>query len=402
MHNHEVLVFAALLVFVFGLYSRVSDRWMITGPMVFMIVGVIASPLGFGLFTVYPNAEVVKLVAEITLMLILFIDASLIKLDVLLHAPRRIPLRLLLIGLPLTMILGTGMGFLLFEDMDIWAIALVALILSPTDAALGQAVVKSKQVPNNVRNYISVESGLNDGMALPLVLVCLAALGADAGEHQGGWLAFMAKQLTIGPVVGIFVGWSGGKLIEHFSRRSWMDTTFQRLSSISIAILSYSIAEWTGGNGFIAAFCAGLALAIPTPEIRERIQEFGEAEGTLFSLFVFLAFGLVMVPAALDYWTWSTLFYAIASLTIIRMIPVALSLIGTKLDWKTIAFIGWFGPRGIASVLYLLIAVAAIGVDGNESFLAVIVLTVLISVVAHGVSAVPLTKMYGRKVSEED
>jgi NhaP-type Na+/H+ or K+/H+ antiporter len=276
---------------------------------------------------------------------------------------------------------------------------LIAVILSPTDAALGQAVVKSEHVPDRIRQSISVESGINDGIALPPVLVCIAALGADVGHLDQAWLRFLALQLILGPIVGALVGWLGGRFVEVASQRGWMEPTFQRLSAASIAILAFSLAEMVHGNGFIAAFCAGLALGTRTPEVRHRIQEFGEAEGTQLSLFVFLVFGLVMVPAALEYWRLTEVLYALASLTVIRMIPVAMCLAGAKLDWRSIAFIGWFGPRGIASVLYLLMVVGAIGVAGNERVLSVIVLTVMISVVAHGVSAVPLSKLYGRSTT---
>lgn len=395
MQDHQILIFTALLIFVFGLISRVSGRWTITGPMVFMIVGIAVSPLGFGLFEVHPTSDQVRLLAEITLILILFIDGSLIDFKALIRGRPRISMRLLMIGLPLTMLLGTLVGVAIFDAISFWSIALIAFILSPTDAALGQAVVKSKYVPDLIRQSISVESGINDGVALPPVLVCIAALGVDAGHGDQAWLRFMALQLTLGPAVGALVGWLGGRFVEHASQRGWMEPTFQRLSAASIAILAFSLAEMVHGNGFIATFCAGLALGTRIPEVRHRIQEFGEAEGTQLSLFVFLVFGLVMVPAALEYWHLSEVIYAVASLTVIRMIPVALCLMGTKLDWRSIAFIGWFGPRGIASVLYLLMVVGAIGLAGNERVLSVIVLTVMISVVVHGVSAVPLSKLYG-------
>ena len=290
------------------------------------------------------RGDLVRLVAEITLILILFIDGSLIDLKALLRGRPRISVRLLMIGLPLTMLLGTLVGVAVFDAISLWGIALIALILSPTDAALGQAVVKSEYVPDRIRQSISVESGINDGVALPPVLVCIAALGADAGHGDRAWLQFMALQLTLGPAVGALVGWLGGRFVEHAPRRGWMEPTFQRLSAASIAILAFSLAELVHGNGFIAAFCAGLALGTRTPEVRHRIQEFGEAEGTQLSLFVFLVFGLVMVPAALEYWHLSEVIYAVASLTVIRMIPVALCLMGTKLDWRSIACIGWFGP----------------------------------------------------------
>ncbi len=403
MQHHYMLIFFALLVFAFGLFSRLAERNSVTGPMFFMTVGILASSLGLGVVDLSHELEPVKLVAELALMLVLFIDASLIDFGSLRRATPKIPTRLLLIGLPITMLLGTGLGMLMFDSVGIWAIALMALILSPTDAALGQAVVKSEDVPSRIRQSISVESGLNDGIALPPILLCMALLGAEAGHHEGGWLGFMIKQVTLGPVVGLAVGWIGGRLIQVMSNRGWMEETFQRLSALPLAILAFAFAESVEGNGFIAAFVAGLGLTMgaTSAHVRHQIQEFGETEGTQLILVVFLIFGLAMVPTASEYWGMPELIYALASLTVIRMVPVAISLIGAKLDWQTIAFIGWFGPRGIASVLYLLMALAAIGFVGYEQIMSVIVLTVAISVYAHGISAVPLSRRYGASTSIE-
>ncbi len=401
MHHHQLLIFFALLIFAFGLFSRLAERKSVTGPIFFMTLGILGSSLGFGFIHASPELEPVKLVAELALTLVLFTDASLIDRGFVGNAPSRIPGRLLLIGLPLTMFLGTGLGVLMFGSLGIWAIVLMALILSPTDAALGQAVVKSENVPGGIRQSISTESGLNDGIALPPILICLALLGAQAGEHEGAWLSFVIKQITLGPIVGMAVGWIGGWLIQNMSDRGWMEETFQRLSALPLAILAFAFAETVGGNGFISAFVAGLGLTMGTTSasVRHQIQEFAETEGMQLVLVVFLIFGLTMVPVAAQYWGLPELIYALASLTILRMVPVAISLIGAQLDWRTIAFIGWFGPRGIASVLYLLMAVAAIGVAGHEQVMSIIVLTVMISVYAHGISAVPLSRWYGKSTS---
>jgi len=403
MHHHQLLIFFALLIFAFGLFSRLAERKSITGPMFFMTVGILGSSLAFGFFHVTPDMGPVKLVAELALTLVLFIDASLIDKDAIRSAPGRVPGRLLLIGLPLAMLFGSVLGILMFPAVGVVAIVLMALILSPTDAALGQAVVKSENVPSRIRQSISVESGLNDGIALPPILICMALLGAEAGEHEGAWLGFVARQLTLGPLVGFAVGWLGGRLIQAMSDRGWMEETFQRLSALPLAILAFAFAETVEGNGFIAAFLAGIGLTMGTTsaQVRHRIQEFGETEGTQLILVVFLIFGMAMVPIASQQWGWAELVYALASLTIIRMGSVAISLIGSKLDWQSVLFIGWFGPRGIASVLYLLMAVAAIGVVGHEQIFSVIVLTVAISVYAHGISAVPLSKRYGASTSVE-
>ncbi len=403
MHHHQLLIFFALLIFAFGLFSRIAEKNYVTGPMVFMAVGILASSLVFDMFDLHFEMDAVKLVAELTLTLILFIDATMIHRGFL-HGPSaRISARLLLIGLPLTMLLGTGLGLLMFDTAGIMAIVLMAFILSPTDAALGQAVVKSDEVPLDIRQSISVESGLNDGIALPPILICMALLGAEAGGQESAWLGFVIKQITLGPIVGMIVGWTGGWLIQKMSDRGWMEETFQRLSALPMAILAFAFAELIGGNGFISAFVAGLGVrvGITSTAVRHQIQEFGETEGTQFILVVFLVFGLTLVPAAAQYWGWMELIYALASLTIIRMLPVAISLLGTGLDWRTIAFIGWFGPRGIASVLYLLMAIAAIGFAGYEQVMSVIVLTIMISVFAHGISAVPLSLRYGKSVSTD-
>ena len=397
MHHHQLLILFALLIFAFGLISRFAERKSVTGPMVFMTIGILGSSLAFGFVHATPDMGPVKLVAELALTLVLFIDATMINRSLFAGGSRKIPTRLLLIGLPLTMLLGTVIGYWMFDGIGIWAIVLMAFILSPTDAALGQAVVKSEGVPINIRQSISVESGLNDGIALPPILIIMALLGAEAGDHEGAWLGFVIKQVTLGPVVGLAVGWIGGMLMQKMSDKGWTEETFQRLSALPMAILAFAFAESVEGNGFIAAFVAGLGFtaAITSEQVRHQVQEFGETEGMQLILVVFLIFGLAMVPVAVPHWGATELVYALLSLTVIRMVPVALSLTGLKLDWATIAFIGWFGPRGIASVLYLLMAVAAIGIEGYERVMSVIVLTIMISVYAHGISATPLSNRYG-------
>jgi NhaP-type Na+/H+ or K+/H+ antiporter len=346
------------------------------------------------------NAELVRVMAEITLVLILFIDASLVDQPALIRS-RGIPLRLLLIGLPLTMVLGILTAWPLFPGQSLWQLALLALILSPTDAALGQAVVKRKAVPERIRQAINVESGLNDGIALPPILLCIAVLAGDPSRQLGSgfWGAFVRSQLVYGPLVGAAVGWLGGRLVDRAARLGWMNDTFQRLASAALAMLAYAAAEEVHGNGFIAAYFAGLLLGVRSHSVRERLQEFGEAEGQQLALFIFLLFGLILVPAALPYWDIRAWIYAILSLTIIRMVPVALSLIGSGQDRPSVAFVGWFGPRGIASILYLIMTVGKLGTSKLEYVIAVIALTVTLSVFAHGVTAVPLAGMYGRYAS---
>ena len=398
MTEHPAIIFAALMIFSYGLLSRVAERSPVTSPMVFVAMGIAVGPLGLGLFEMEVRGELIHVLTEVTLVLVLFVDASTIDLKQLIR-DRAVPIRLLGVGLPLCMLLGTLLAYFLYPELNIWMLVLMALILSPTDAALGHAVVKSEQVPERVRRWISTESGLNDGIALPPIFACLAVLAAgSAGSGEHRWVLFLVQQIVFGMLVGGLVGWVGGILVDACSSRGWMNGTFQRLACGSLAILSFAIAELVHGNGFIAAFAGGLLLGYGTKsdEVRERIQEFGEAEGQQLILFVFLIFSMVMVPHAVEYWDGRAWLYAILSLTVVRMVPVAISMIGTKLGMGTALFIGWFGPRGIASVLYLLLVVAELGIKGYETILSVIVLTVLLSVFLHGVSAVPFSNRYGQ------
>lgn len=398
MHDYPVIVFTALLILGYGVFSKLTEKSIISAPMVFVTVGIIISFFVGEEWREGINAKWVAPIAQITLILVLFIDASTLNLKVLMR-DRRLPMRLLFIGLPLTMVLGILFAVPLFPGIDIWKLALMALILSPTDAALGLAVVTSEIVPLRIRQTINVESGLNDGIALPPILICIAVLAGQSSEETGVayWSLFTLKQFVYGPVIGGLVGWAGGSLVDVASKRGWMNHMFQRLASIAIAILAFSLAEMAHGNGFIAAFFAGMLLGTRTQEIRERIQEFGEAESQALILFIFLLLGMIMVPIAIPYWDFQTFMYALLSLTVIRVLPVLISLLGTDLSWGTRTFIGWFGPRGIASVLYLLMAIIALGREGNEKIASVITLTVLMSILLHGITAVPFSKFYQKK-----
>jgi len=400
MHDYPIFIFAALLIFGFGLFSRASERSPISAAMVFVTVGMTAGPIGLDFLKVGINAPLVRVLAEVTLVLVLFVDASTINLRSLIRE-KGVPFRLLLIGLPLTMGLGLLTAVPLFDNVNPWALALMAFILSPTDAALGQPLLKSPSVPEKIKEAINVESGLNDGIALPPILACIAVLSSAAAQKLDTqyWVIFTLKQFLFGPLLGALVGWLGGRLVDQASKAGWMNSTFQRLAAWSLAVLAYALAEIFHGNGFIAAFFGGLMLGTHTPIVRERIQEFGEAEGQQLALFVFLIFGLVAVPTAAGYWDAQAWLYAILSLTVIRMLPVCICLMGTKLDWRSVGLIGWFGPRGIASVLYLLMVVYDLGLAGQERILSVIVLTVLLSVFMHGVSAVPLSRLYAVRSS---
>ena len=401
--DSAALFLVATGIVLFALVSRKAEAGIVTAPMVFTAFGFVAGSAVLGLLEPALEGEGIQRLAEITLVVALFTDAA--RID-----PRRlgrehaVPLRLLGIGLPLTMVAGTGAAMLLWPGLGLWAAALIGVILAPTDAALGQAVVSDTRVPQRVRQGLNVESGLNDGLAFPALLLVASLAGSGAvadlgvggeGFGVGGWAAFVAGQLLIGPAVGIAIGVGGAALMERARARDWMNEVFLRIAALSLAILAYTGAELVGGNGFIAAFAGGLAIGTRSRAILDGVEDFGETEGQLMTLLVFLLFGAILLPD-LGGIGWRHVLYAALSLTVLRMGPVALSLLGTGLRPATVLFIGWFGPRGLASIIYLLLILESEAMPGMDEIQRVVLLTVLASVLLHGATAAPLAGRYGR------
>lgn len=390
------LAVVALFVLGFGLVSKRIQTTVVTAPMVFVLFGVAVGPSGLGLVNIALDSPAVRLLAELTLVLVLFTDAARIDLARL-RREHNIPLRLLGIGLPLTVLAGVVAGATLLGELSLWEVLVLAIILAPTDAALGQAVVSSKRVPVRIRQALNVESGLNDGLALPLLLFAISCATMAEHANEGGfWLRFAFLQVVLGPLVGAAVGYFGGRLASWGRRSGWMSDAFGDLAALGFALLAYAGAEVVGGNGFIAAFTAGLTLGNTARSLCSSLYEFAEAEGQLLTLLSFVVFGAVLVGPALDGLGPATLLYALASLTLVRMVPVWLSLTGLGLEAPTRAFIGWFGPRGIASILYGLLLLEGSGLEQGGTVFSVTMLTILLSVVLHGITAWPAVRWYGR------
>ena len=402
--EHLALTLIAVLIIAFGLISARVESSVITGPMVFVLFGFVVGPAGFAFlpfdFTgddVHGLGEVTHLLAELTLVLILFIDASRIELG-LLKRSHDVPLRLLIVGMPLTIIAGAAVGAVLLDVLSFWEAAVLAAILAPTDAALGQAVVSNALVPVRIRQALNVESGLNDGIALPVILILLSVADAAHGPTAVSyWVEFVALQLIVGPLVGVAIGYAGGKLVALGSNSGWMNHSFYQLSAIGLALAAFGAAELVGGNGFIAAFAAGLTLGNAMRGHCQSLWEFGEAEGQFMTLLVFLIFGAFMIPPAMALWDWPILIYAALSLTVIRMLPVAMSLLGTRLRGISVLFLGWFGPRGIASILFTLLVLGESALPGRDIIFSVVVTTTLLSIFAHGSTAFPGSRWYGSR-----
>jgi sodium/hydrogen antiporter len=392
------LIVLAAVVFAFGLVSRRLEGTVLTAPIVFVVAGFVLGPWGLGLVEFKLDDHNVLLVSEIALAIVLFTDAASTNPSSL-RQNEALPLRLLSIGMPLTIVLGTIVAALLLTDLTLWEAAIVGTVLAPTDAALGQPVVSNPRVPARIRQALNVEAGLNDGLSVPFLALFLTLAEAEE-EHLSAsvWVRFAVEQVGFGVLVGVGVGLAGGWLVSLALRRGWMTDSFQRLALLALAIIAWALADQIGGNGFIAAFVGGLLIGPTVERVGERLIRFTEAEGQLFSLSVFFIFG-VLVLGAIQPLSWEVALYALLSLTLIRMLPLALSLIGTHLRGVSVLFAGWFGPRGLASiVLGLIVVEEAPLLPGRGEIEAVVALTVLLSVLLHGITAAPLSAAYARRV----
>ncbi|GAB5449423.1 cation:proton antiporter [Gymnodinialimonas sp.] len=391
----EIVLLGVLICAVaYALLTRAISKTILTLPLIFVALGYLCAPVTASLGTTEDLRGSARLLAEITLVLILFADASHVRFAQL-RTSFTLPLRMLILGMPGTIALGTLVVFTIFPEGGLALALLTAALLTPTDAALGQTVVSSPDVPAHLSQSINVESGLNDGLVLPFVL--LGAIMASSAMQGTEGLALMAvTQIILGPFVGIAVGWGVARALDLAQKRALIVESAQGVVFISTALISFLAAELIGGNGFIAAFVAGAVFGNTYRHDIHFIREFMEGTGQLLTMSAFLVFGALMLPDGLSHFTWSTGLVALSMLTLVRIVPIFLSLAGTGLPAREKLFLGWFGPRGLASILFTLIMMDEFELPGEEELLACVSLTVALSVLLHGVSATPLAKRIGR------
>jgi NhaP-type Na+/H+ or K+/H+ antiporter len=393
----------AVVVVAYALFAAVLDRRSITAPILFVTVGVVLGPDAVDLVSFGFEDEVTLRITESVLALLLFADAATVPLAAV-ESDRGLPVRLLGVGLPVTIILGTLAAWLLFPDAGFAVAALVATILAPTDAALGMAVVTNPAVPVRIRRALNVESGLNDGIATPFVTLFLAIVVAEEAQAGGAWLAEAAAEIGIALLIAAAVGLIGGRLVRAARHRGWSSRTSEQLAVLGLAIVAYAGAVALGGNGFVAAFVGGIVFGAAGGRGVHDAVGYAETTATFASFFVWTVFGSLFVgPLLARGLDVPTVVFAILSLTVVRMFPVAIALRGTRLRATTTAFMGWFGPRGLASVVFTLIAVEAIeeagGVGTELADLATA--TIAMSVLVHGLSAGPLATAYASALGSD-
>ena len=394
---YQNLAILAAFAFVYSAVAGRLEKTPISGAIVAMGFGFASGPLGLGIFTPHVDGELLRTLAELTLALVLFTDAANANLTVL-KISLKIPERLLLIGLPLTILLGFGFGFLVFPGMALFELAVLATMLAPTDAALGKAVVTNPNVPATLRESLNVESGLNDGICVPILLVFLT-LASDATMGGSGFqlaLVLVAQQIGIGAAVGLGLTAAGAWVLKRCAQRQWITETWRQLPVVALAFVCFAVAQVLGGSGFIASFTGGLFFGALTKEHKHDLLRAAEGTGDTLSLATWASFGAAVVGQVIWKFNWPILIYSLLSLTVVRMLPVYLSLAGSSLKPGSKLFLGWFGPRGLATVVFAIIVLEH-HLPGGQELALTAACTVILSILAHGFSANPLAALLGAK-----
>jgi NhaP-type Na+/H+ or K+/H+ antiporter len=380
-----------------GLVSGRLERLNVGAPIAFVVLGLVVAHEPLSLLDAQVHSSTLRSIAEITLALVLFSDASRVNVRAL-RADVALPVRLLGIGLPLTIAAGAACAAALFGGVDLWVAALIGAIVAPTDAALGASIMEDERVPARVRRVLNVESGLNDGIATPFVNLFIAGAAAEEVAHAQG-VGGAAVDLLTGVGVGLGIGLIGAALLRATQRWGWSAPAFRQFAVLGLALVAYAVTVQVGGNGFVGAFVGGLAFGSITPAADEGVVGFTDDAGELLSLLVWFLFGAAMIVPAFEHLVWQGVVFALLALTVVRMVPVGIALAGAGLDRATVAFIGWFGPRGLASVVFALIAFDSLDPPDGNRVLAVVTATVVLSVIAHGISAAPLAAQYGQRAA---
>jgi sodium/hydrogen antiporter len=396
---YETLAILALFVFLYSITSGGLERTPINGAVVFIAFGLVFGPLGLDFLRLDVDAEGVRTLAELTLALILFIDAANADLGIL-KKFFEIPTRLLLFALPLIILLGFGVGVVIFEDLTLIEIAILATLLAPTDAALGKAVVTNQSVPQKIREGLNVESGLNDGICVPVLFVFLAlAAGSSHGHDSTTEMALMlvAEEIGIGAIVGLGITAISSWIMLRCKKREWITEIWRQVAVPALAVACFACAQAIGGSGFIACFVGGMLFGWIAKDRKHDLLLAAEGTGETLALITWVVFGAAVITLYIDHFSIEIVIYSILSLTVIRMLPVFLVLGGLKLRADEKLFIGWFGPRGLASIVFAVIVLNH-NLPGGKTIVLTAVCTILLSVIGHGLSANPLVAAMTKKI----
>src|SRR6478735_33953 len=386
---------ALALIGVAAVSGRLSGT-PITPAMLFVTFGVVVGPQVLGGIDLSSSGSTVRVLAEATLALVLFTDASRIDLGAL-RRTFDVPVRRLGLGLPLTILLGAVAAAAVFGELTVAEAVILAVVLAPTHAALGQAVVTNPRVPERIRQGLNVESGLNDGICVPLLFAAVAIADVESEISGGrGAVTLLLEELGYGVLAGVGAGLLIAGIVIQAGRHELIAPTWRQVIPVAGAALAYGLAVGLDGSGFIAAFVAGAVFRFAYRRAPARLTEFSEELGTVLNGVTFVLFGAVLLGPALTQLSWALVLYAVLSLTLVRMVSVAVAMLGFGARAPTIAFLGWFGPRGLASIVFAVIVIEESRLPNEALITLAIYLTVGLSVLAHGLTAARLADRYAR------
>jgi sodium/hydrogen antiporter len=390
--NSSALVVVSAVFLGYAAISRRLHGTSLTAPIVFVGAGLLFGPHALGWLDVTLNQHGVSVLAEATLAVVLFTDASRIDLRAL-RREYSVPARLLGIGLPLTIAAGSLAGAFMLPDVT-WAEAVVlAIVLAPTDAALGQSVVTDDALPSRIRQGLNIESGLNDGLCVPLLTIAIALAETEAhATTAADAVRLVVEAIGWGIVGGVVAGGLAAYVLRSARAHGWMEGHWAQVVPVVGAAGSFGIADVSGGSGFIAAFVGGAVFGIVANQTSS--PAFAEELGGVLNGLTLIVFGAAVLGALWSDIGATDLAYAVVSLTAVRMIPVAIAMLGSRARFPTVLFVGWFGPRGLASIVFGVVVVEASGLPHTSDLVVALTTTIALSVVAHGVTAAPLVHRY--------
>jgi NhaP-type Na+/H+ or K+/H+ antiporter len=391
------LAIIAVIAFIYSAVAGRVERSVVSGPIIFLLIGLICGPLGLGFLDMDVDNIELRMLVDITLALVLFIDAANANLKVL-RRNWEIPARMLLIGMPLVIVLGVVFGRYIFPGISLFELCILATILAATDAALGKGVITNKDVPSRVREGLNAESGLNDGLAVPVlfVFIALATGGSEGQDSSSLALGLLARELGIGLVVGVGMTLLGSRLMSWCSSRGWLSETWTQVFVVGLALACFATAQSLHGSGYIAAFVGGLLFGSLAGSKTHKLVHSAEGLGEMLAMATWVIFGALVVGQAWAGLSWPVLVYSLLSLTVIRILPMVLSLTGSGESAESKLFLGWFGPRGLASIVFVII-VATYQLPGYETIAYTVACTVTLCVLAHGLTANAWARSFGRR-----
>ena len=397
MHN-EILILA-IFAFLYSILAGRIEGGMVSGPIVFVSAGILMGPLVLGWFEGTVLRHQLRMFADMTLVLILFSDAANAELSVL-RSKLKIPARMLLVGLPGVIVLGFGLALVLLDALSFYEAAILGVILAATDAALGKAVIADERVPDWIRASLNAESGLNDGICVPFlfIFIALALEAAGTAASSVDPLLIVIEEIGIGLMVGLGLTWVAGLLLKFSMSKGWLTEVWAQVTVPALALACFALATELHGSGYIAAFTGGLLFGRLLGKSKHQFVVAAEGIGETLAMLTWLVFGVAVVAGIIGLVTWQIMIYALLSLTVVRILPIFLSLTGTASTKQDRLFLGWFGPRGLASIVFVVIVLDS-DLPGGEVIALVVILTVFLSLIAHGFTAKPLSKWISKQHS---